>query len=384
MRRPRLARVAIVLVVAVLAGAGLWRATSDHADSQRVVVRHPERVMGTICTLAAVAEPGKRAEAERALKQAEAALRAVEARMSSWLADSEISRLNAASAGEEVPLSPDTAAVLRLAREAAVESEGAFDITCGPVIELWKRAGRTGRLPSEADIAEARATSSWELIELTERGATKHASAARVDLGGIAKGYAVDTALEVLRSGGAAGGMVDIGGDMKCFGQPLGPLNGDRGGGPPQAGLATAEGPCWKVDVKHPFHEGVLTELQLPEGAVCTSGNYARFAVIEGKRYSHIVDPRSGRPANAIPSATVVAPDTLTADVWATALSVLGEEGFVLLPEGVDALMVAGSQNDYQLLCTANFTHLLAKPLPEKLRIWEMEKAGETAVGAAP
>jgi thiamine biosynthesis lipoprotein len=365
MRRKWLVRAAIVLAVALLVAVGLWRGIHHRADLRTLVVRHPERVMGTTCTLAAVVEPRRKAEAERTLKEAEAALRAVEAHMSIWLADSEISRLNAAPAVKEVALSPDTAVVLQSARDAAEETGGAFDITCGPVIELWKRAGQVGRLPSEAEIADARQASSWELIALTQRAAVKRASAARVDLGGIAKGYAVDRAVGILQGAGLTGGVVDVGGDMRCFGLP-------------------PKGSAWEVDIKDPFEEGVMTVLQVRSGAVCTSGNYARFTVIEGERYSHIVDPRSGRPAEAVPSVTVVAADALTADVWASALSVLGEQGFALLPEGVDALMVAGSQNDYQLLCTANFARLLAQPVPGRLRIWEMQKAEKAAVGAAP
>jgi thiamine biosynthesis lipoprotein len=193
----------------------------------------------------------------------------------------------------------------------------------------------------------------------------KRASAARVDLGGIAKGYAIDRAAALLQSAGLSGGVVDVGGDMKCFGQP-------------------PDGSAWEMDIKDPFEEGAMAVLQLGGGAVCTSGNYARFSVIEGKSYSHIVDPRSGRPAEAIPSVTVVAPDALTADVWATALSVLGEEGLALLPEGVDALMIVGPQNAYQLLCTAGFAGMLPQPLPGRLRIWKKAHADEAEVGAVP
>ncbi len=308
--------------------------------------------MGTTCTLAAVVEQSKQASAEEALREAEGALRSVEAKMSVWLADSEISRLNAAAAGHEVPLSPDSLDVLRAAEQAAVETGGAFDVTCRPLIALWREAGRRNRLPTETEQNAARAASHWKLIELTEVGARKHAPGASVDLGGIAKGYAIDRAIEVLEEAGVAGAMVDVGGDVACFGQQ-------------------ASGRDWSVDVKNPFGPGVLAQLRLPAGAVATSGNYARYEEIAGKRYSHIIDPRTGRPAEAAESVTVAAPTAMVADVWATALSVLGREGFAHLPGNVEAMMVVGSAEDYQILATAGFRDLLREPLPQSLTICE-------------
>ena len=129
--------------------------------------------MGTSCTLAVVS-PRNPADAEELLEQAEAMLRAVETRMSSWLNDSEIGRLNAAEAGVEVPLSPDTLKVLHLARQAHRQTGGAFDVTCRPLIELWRNAPEHGRVPTKAELAEARAASHWDLIELTDLPATGH------------------------------------------------------------------------------------------------------------------------------------------------------------------------------------------------------------------
>jgi thiamine biosynthesis lipoprotein len=297
--------------------------------------------MGTSCVLAAAAEPGQQAHAEGALREAEAAVRAVEIRMSRWLADSEISRLNAAEAGEHVPLSAETFEVLRAARDAHVRSKGAFDVTCAPVIELWRDALARGELPSEGELAQARAASGWQQIELTRVAAVKRHAAARVDLGGIAKGYAIDRAAEILRQAGLAGGLVDIGGDLLCFGKP-------------------PTGDAWTVDVQDPFAEGCFARLRLPDGgAVCTSGNYARFREIAGKRYSHILDPRTLRPADAAASVTVVAADAVTADVWATALSVLGPEGFDRLPEGVEAMLVTGTGSDFEVHGTPGLGSLL-------------------------
>jgi len=311
--------------------------------------------MGTTCALVAVVPYGERGRAEKALCQAETALRAVEARMSTWMADSEVSCFNAAGGGVEVPLSPETLEVLRIARDSASQTHGAFDVTCGPVIELWRRAGERGVAPTETELADARAASGWGLIELTERGGVKRCDTARVDLGGVAKGYAIDQAVEALRHGGLDGGLVDVGGDLACFGQQ-------------------ADGQSWPVDVRNPFGSGRLAQLRVRDAAVATSGNYARYTDIAGKRYSHIVDPRTGQPTEATQSATVVAPTALTADIWATALSVMGAQGLSRLPGDVEALMITGSKDDYRLFCTPGFRDLIAEPMPDRLAVWEADE----------
>jgi thiamine biosynthesis lipoprotein len=342
MQRDRLLGGSIIFTLIVLVGVGLWKTSGTSTPKRIVVRRHPRVVMGTSCTLAAVL-PRQRADTEQLLQRTEAMLRAVEARMSSWFGESEIGRLNAAEADVEVPLSPETLEVLRLAREAHVETNGAFDVTCRPLIELWRNAPARGRVPSEAELADARAASHWDLIELGDRGATKHRATARVDLGGIAKGWAVDRAAEVLRQANVSGGLVDVGGDLVCFGTPP---NGD----------------AWPVDVQDPGGPGCLATLRLPGGAVCTSGNYARYVEIDGIRYSHIVDPRTGRAVNAALSVTIVADDAVTADVWATALSVLGPDGLLQLPQGVEAMMVLDTADGTEICSTPGLDALLEEP----------------------
>ena len=349
--KDRLIGVSLILTLVVLVGVGLWR-TADRRGADRIAVtRRCRAVMGTDCTLAAVVPPGRRAHAEKALQEAEAVLRAAEARMSTWLDDSEIGRLNAAGGGVHVPLSPETLDVLRLARDANLRTDGTFDVTCRPLVELWRAAGKRGVVPDESELAAARAASNWELIELTDGGATKRRATVRVDLGGIAKGWAIDRAVEVLRRAGLSGGMVDVGGDLVCFGKP-------------------PDGGRWPVGVKDPLGRGHLARLRLSGGAVCTSGGYARFTEIAGRRYSHIIDPRTSEPADAALSVTVVAPDAATADVWATALSVLGTAGLKKLPGGVEAMMMTGSKEDHQTVCTPGLGELLEEPLPVGLTVW--------------
>lgn len=361
MQKERLIGGILILAIVVLVTVGLWQIGVQPASSRVALVSRPQRVMGTSCTLAAIISYPERARAQESLEQAEIALRSVEAQMSGWLADSEISRFNAAAAGTEVPLSPETLDVLGIARDAAEQTGGAFDVTCRPLVELWRRAAERGSLPTQQELAGARAASGWQRIELTDTGAIKRAAGAGVDLGGIAKGYAIDRAGRVLRRAGLSGGLVEVGGDLLCFGKQ-------------------AAGQAWPVEVNNPFGNTPLARLRIAGGAVCTSGNYARFKEIGGKRYSHIVDPRSGRPADVAASVTVVAPSAVVADIWATALSVDGTKGFEKLPQGVEALVVVGSKDNYRITCTPGFRALLEEPLPERLTVWtNPDPAGRSA-----
>jgi thiamine biosynthesis lipoprotein len=347
-------RIGQVVTLAVLAGiVALLAVGVSRREEPMLFARNPVGVMGTDCTLEAVAPAGGATVARQALAAAEAELRRVEAAMSVKIEGTEVSHLNAAPAGEHVALSPGTLEVLAAAREARQTTRGAFDVTCRPLIELWKQAGRDGRLPTPDQIAQARAASSWDAIALEPSAAVKSLDTAGVDLGGIAKGYAIDRAVEAMSAAGIRGGLVEVGGDLRCFG-------------------ARPDGQAWRVAVRDPFHvqdpdpcQKPLATLQIQDAAVCTSGNYFRFVEIEGRRFSHIIDPRPGKtmgmPAEAAPSVTVVAPTAMTADIWATALSVLGAEGLSLLPADahIEAMVVEGTPEDYRVRMTPGFADLL-------------------------
>jgi len=275
------------------------------------------------------------------LQAAEDELRRIEVLMSTWIETSELSALNQAGAGESFPLSADSLTVLETARELYEPTAGAFDITCGPLIELWRRAGRIDREPTDGEIEAVRASSTWADLELLIDGVRKLSPTAMVDVDGIAKGYAIDRAIAVLEAAGALGGMVEVGGDLRVFGES------PREGG-------------WAVGILDPSSKRVLGVLTIDEGAVCTSGDYARYLEIGGRRYSQLIDPRSGRPVEATSSVTVVAPDAVTADAWATGLSVLGGAGLESLPleEGLEALVIL-SGSSRESLMTAGFRELL-------------------------
>jgi len=296
----------------------------------------PMMVMGTTARLNVVADRGDRPS--QAADAAAGELRRVEAMMSSHLDASPLSRLNASAPGEEVSVPDELLAMLRKSRSLANDTAGTFDVTCLPIIKIWREAGEKGVLPSEMQVSTALESTGWENFRLDDESISKLADGAGIDLGGIAKGYGIDLATQAIRASGASAGLVDVGGDIRCFG-----LRGNA---------------RWRVGLQSPFDESLIATVSLTDAAVCTSGNYRRFSEIDGKRYSHIVDPRTGWPANATPSVTVVARSAVVADAWATSLSVLGEDGLKLLPEDsdIEAALVIGSPDDYEVVTSAGFS----------------------------
>ena len=322
---------AIAVFVVVAAGLALALFRPDRIDDDQQY-----DIMNTVATLNPVTTRAKPEALHNGLRNAVAALRKVEAHMSSHLDRSEIANLNSAPAGEFVLLSADVRAVMVMARHIAEASDGAFDATVGPVIGLWVAAGKAKQLPTDEQIATAAAVCGWDKFELRDDGAVKSIDGARVNLGGIAKGYGIDKAIEALRKAGCVGGMVDVGGDVRVFGQ------------------RRLDGP-WVVGVRNPFGPGLIGTVTLQDGSVCTSGNYERNFTIAGRRYSHIIDPRTSRPTDTNPSVTVIAPTAMVADAWATALSVLGWPGHTLLPAGVEAMVVTSSPQAYEIHMTEGF-----------------------------
>ena len=313
----------LVAGLVVLVSVGMWKIRVGRDEPTWTFERRPEGIMGTECLLRVVVDGGMRERAGEILDAAEARIRFVEAVASNWIDSSELSRLNAAPALERIPVSATLSAILKESQTVFALSGGAFDVTCRPLIVLWKEAGRIGSVPDASAIEVARAASRWELASWVEDGLIKGEQSLCFDLGGVAKGFAIDEAVDVMMRLGAKGALVDIGGDLKTAGRSSAPDGG------------------WSVDVRDPDSDGVVGTLQVSAGmAICTSGDYARYVTIGGARYSHILDPRSGMPVNAIPSVTVLGSSAMRVDAWATALAVYGEAGLELLPDGMQALLV--------------------------------------------
>jgi thiamine biosynthesis lipoprotein len=235
----------------------------------------------------------------RAVAASEAAVRALEAaeaRLSTWRTDSELARLNATPVGEPFEMSPELARELARALAVAERSAGAFDPCLASLVEAWDLRG-AGRVPSEDELAHARASSGYAGLVVDGRLATR-ASVVRVEEGGFGKGAALDAALAAALGAGATAAVIDLGG---------------------QRAIAGTNESRW-VPIAHPERRGeAVLEVLLRNGSVATSGNSERAIEVAGRRYGHVLDPRTGHPAPIWGSATVVAPGALEADALSTA-----------------------------------------------------------------
>ena len=287
--------------------------------------RQSRLAMGSV-TITIQVVAGNRPRAERAINDAFAAIAQAENLLSSHLPGSEISRLNRNS-GKDCHLSAQTAAVLNRALEISKLTGGAFDVTAGPLIKIWKRTIETGKLPKKEEVAAAKKLVGYRHLVLGPTWAKLAVKGMNVDLGAIAKGHAVDKAIEALKANGIENALVDAGGDGYALGTRI-------------------DGTPWRVGIQHPRRKTgeLLPEvLLLSDMAYATSGDYRQYTDISGVRYAHIVDPRTGQPARAAASVTVIAPDCTTADALATALSVLGpDEGVKLIDnaDGVECVII--------------------------------------------
>ena len=306
-------------------------------------------VMGTFAHLKAIANDED--TAERCVEAAFAELKKVDDLMSDYKGESEISEVNRDAFKRAVKVSKSTFEVLQKSLEFSRLSGGAFDITIAPLAELWRTAAESNSVPTEAELADARSKVGYEKLILDANVMTVRftVEGMKLDLGGIAKGYAIDRAVEAMQAGGATGGMVDVGGDIRCFGLP-------------PKGKKT-----WRIGLQNPTEtdsdeetlagvaDQVLMVLKLTDAAIATSGGYRRFFLIEGKKYSHIVNPDTATSAGGLSSVTIISQNALDADALATSVSVMGPEKGLSLIEKIpdtEAILITPSP-DFQLIKTA-------------------------------
>jgi thiamine biosynthesis lipoprotein len=288
--------------------------------------------------------------AREAGKDAFARIASLDGSMSDYRPASELMRLCSRAGGGPVPVSPELFFVLARAQEVARRSDGAFDVTVGPVVRLWRLARRTGRLPDPEKLARARALVGYRNVRLDPRARTVELlkPGMQLDLGGIAKGYAADQALAVLRKHGLSRALVAAGGDITVSDPPPG-----------------AEG--WSVAIAPLPKEKSAGRLLLRHAGVSTSGDAEQYVEIGGRRYSHIVDPRTGLGLVGRLSATVLAPDGITADSLTKVVAVLGpERGLKIIEEtpGVSARLVRQTDRGLETITSKRFPRLVPLPPP--------------------
>ena len=258
------------------------------------------------------------AKAKRAAKAAFDRVAVLNQIMSDYEPESELNKLsNLAGSGKAAKISDELCSVLDRAQALAVETGGAFDVTAGASIQLWRRARRVKRLPPQYVLAKALKTVGFRSLKLDAKKCTVELTGqgTRLDLGGIAKGYALDEALAVLKKQGLRQALISAGGDIVAGAAPPG-----------------KEG--WRVALIGLREETKPEFLWLANAAVATSGDLFQFLEIDGKRHSHIVDPRTGTALTEQRLVHVLAPDAITADSLATAISVLGPSDGLRLVAG--------------------------------------------------
>jgi thiamine biosynthesis lipoprotein len=264
--------------------------------------------------------------ANRAARAAYERIKQLDGIMSDYDPESELMRLClTAGQGKAVPVSRDLLTVLSRAQDVSEKSDGTFDVSVGPVVKLWRRARKSGALPSAEEIARARELVGYRKIQIDADAGTVMLLKAgmQLDLGGIGAGYAVDKALKVLKDHGITSALVDASGDIGVSDAPPGKTG-------------------WRIGVAPLEPEGEPSRyLLLKHAAVTTSGDAFQFVEIEGKRYSHIVDPRTGLGLTERSSVTVIARDCTTADSYTKAVMLLGRErGFKLIEATPDAAAI--------------------------------------------
>jgi thiamine biosynthesis lipoprotein len=314
------------LVSAFTAHYLLPRVVSKDSSDSLARFAFTEPHMGTRFKIIVYAQD--EAAAKSAVKAAFQRIADLDAIMSDYRSNSELMRLCQKAGSDQVPVSDDLFRVLERSQEVAQLSDGAFDVTVGPIVRLWRQARRSHEMPDPKELDRARELVGYQNVRLDAKNRTVQLlkPGMRLDLGGIGKGYAADAALKTLKEHGVSQALVAAGGDIAVSGPP-----------PGTDGWTIGIAPLLDPDAKPNRY------LILHDAAVSTSGDSEQYLEINGKRYSHIVDPRTGIGLVDRMSVTVVAPHGLIADPMTKVVSVLGpERGLAIIDatDGVAALIV--------------------------------------------
>jgi len=290
-------------------------------------------------------------DAHRAAQAAFEEIRRIDRLLSTYKEESEISEVNRRAAKEPVAVGPDFWAVAAASSFYFDLSDGAFDPTVYPLMRAWGFKKREGRLPAPLEIEKILPLVDFGKIVLDDSSRTIgfQREGMGLDFGGIAKGYAVDRAIEVLKGLGVTRAIVDAGGNFYGLGTPVGREK-------------------WQAGIRHPFRlEEIIAQFPVSDAGVATSGNYERFFEIDGVKYCHIMDPRTGWPVPGMLSATVIADTAMAADALSTSVFVLGAEKGMNLIEGlpgVEGMLIVQDSDEI-----TGFRILLSSGLRGKIEI---------------
>jgi thiamine biosynthesis lipoprotein len=288
----------LLLVAATVLRAGEMLRLQDSVDA-----------MGTTITVVAYAEDQQKLE--QGVEAAFAEASRLDRMLSNYRPESEWSRVNREAAQKPVPVSAELFALLEVCRDVNRQSLGTFDISVGPLMKVWGFYRDFGKLPTKAEVAAALPKIGFGNVVLDAKNRTVRFLKPGVELdpGGVGKGYAVDMMVEKLKAEGITAALVSAG-SSSIYG--LGAPPNDTG---------------WAVKIRHPrLYKETVAEVKLKNESLSTSGDYEKFFEAGGKMYSHIMDPRTGYPATGVVSDSVVAPRTITSEVWTKPFFILGRE----------------------------------------------------------
>ncbi len=293
------------------------------AEGRAVLPAQSWEALGTICTVNAFDEG-----AESLYGEISARLMEIDASFGVNRPGSDIARVNASAGKDRIAVRPDVFLVLKTALRFAQRSGGAFDPTIGPLVSLWGIGTDHQKVPSQSEIEAALAFVDWRKVVLDEADSSVflEKEGMALDLGGIAKGYAADEVIRILKERNVSRAVIDLGGNVCVFG-------------------SKADGSAWKVGIKNPSDGGksVAAALSLPGGlSVVTSGNYERYFVSGGRRYHHIIDPKTGCPGGgSVASATIIAASSMEADAMSTTAFLMGRDAFLRAFPGTSCVFIS-------------------------------------------
>lgn len=286
-------------------------------------VKKSQFLFGTIVDITAIV---KNTHDQKAVDLAFEVIKDIDSRMGVYNNDSEVSQINRLSTAR---VSADTFEVIQKAIDVSRLSNGAFDVTVGPLIDVWGFRNKN-HIPSDVELTNALSLVDYRKIRIDRPHLTvKLASQGmKIDLGAIAVGYAVDKAVNVLKDAGVKNALVDGGGEIYALGSPPGK-------------------DAWRIGIQHPRRmNDLLGTIELKDMAISTSGDYENYFEVNGKRYCHIMNPKTGKPVEGVMSVTVVANSTVEADALSTALFIMGAEDGMKLAErlgNIECIIVTGS-----------------------------------------
>jgi len=315
-----------IVVIAALAATLAWALAcrGGYLAGDGKLIKRTRFMMDTLCTIQARNEQG-RFKTEAAINRAFDRMAEIDRKFNCTNPESPIYKFN----HDRTPITdPEIYGLVKKSVGISRETGGAFDITAYPLVDLWgffTTSASSQTVPSPAAIKLAMSKVGWRRILLSGAAVTPADPGVMLDLGGIAKGYSIAEAERILKTDGIKSALILAGGQVQVFG-------------------SAGEGDPWKVGVRNPRKEGYMAGLVFTEETgISTSGDYERFFEVNGVRYHHILDTKTGYPAKGLMSVSVITPDPVRADALSTALFVLGEKralDFVRAHPDLDAIIV--------------------------------------------